>query len=143
MNSLTEFVFYTTPNGHVKLEVFLQEETVWMSQKLLAELFAVDRIVIIKHLSNIFAEGELIEESVSAIFAHTAKDKKIYRTRFYNLDAIISVGYRVNSQRATQFRIWATQTLKEYIVKGFVLNDERLKQGEQVFSKDYFKELLG
>lgn len=107
----------------------------------MAELFGVDRTVITKHLKNIFSEEELSEESVSAIFAHTAEDGKTYQTNFYNLDAIIAVGYRVNSYEATQFRIWATQTLKEFILKGFVMDDERLKNGAH-FGKDYFDELL-
>ena len=107
----------------------------------MAELFGVDRTVITKHLKNIFSEEELIEDSVSAIFAHTAEDGKTYQTNFYNLDAIIAVGYRVNSYEATQFRIWATQTLKEFIIKGFVMDDERLKNGAH-FGKDYFDELL-
>ncbi len=116
-------------------------ETFWLTQKRLAELFSVDRSVITKHLQNIFLTQELEEESVCAIFAHTAEDGKTYQTNFYNLDAIIAVGYRVNSIQATQFRIWATQTLREFIMKGFVLDDERLKQGKR-FGKDYFDELL-
>jgi hypothetical protein len=108
----------------------------------LAELFGVDRSVITKHLRNIFKERELAEESVCALFAQTATDGKTYQTRYYNLDAIIAVGYRVNSYQATQFRIWATKTLREFIIKGFVLDDERLKRGKQVFGKDYFDELL-
>ena len=116
-------------------------ETFWLTQKRLAELFSVDRSVITKHLQNIFLTQELEEESVCAIFAHTAEDGKTYQTNFYDLDAIIAVGYRVNSIQATQFRIWATQTLREYIIKGFVMDDERLKQGKR-FGKDYFDELL-
>ena len=100
------------------------------------------RNLITKHLSNIFDSGELDEKSVCSILEHTAKDEKSYKTKFYNLDAIISIGYRVNSKQATQFRIWATKTLKEFIIKGFVLDDKRLKQGGQVFGKDYFEELL-
>lgn len=137
----SDIIFYTTPKGDVKVEVFFQDETVWLTQKKIAKLFAVDRSVVTKHLRNIFKEGELQENSVSAKIAHTATDGKTYRIQFYNLDAIISVGYRINSQRATQFRIWATQTLKEFIVKGFVLDDKRLKQGKN-FGKDYFEELL-
>ncbi len=137
-----DFLLYSTPNGEVRLEVFIQEETLWLTQKMMAELFDVDRSVITKHLGNIFEERELEDKSVSAIFAHTAEDGKIYQTQFYNLDAIIAVGYRVNSVRATHFRIWATQVLKEFIIKGFTLDDERLKQGKSVFGKDYFKELL-
>jgi hypothetical protein len=107
----------------------------------MAELFGVDRTVITKHLGNIFKEGELMENSVCSIFAHTAADGKIYRTNYYNLDAIIAVGYRVNSYQATRFRIWATKTLREFLIKGFVMDDERLKQGKRVFGKDYFDEL--
>ncbi|CEN36233.1 Virulence protein [Capnocytophaga canimorsus] len=134
--------FYTTPNGDVRLDVLLQNETLWLTQKAIAELFGVQRPAITKHLNNIFESGELEENSVSSILEHTANDGKKYNTKFYNLDAIISVGYRVNSSKATQFRIWATNTLKEYIVKGFVLDNERLKQGQKVFGKDYFRELL-
>ena len=141
MNS-SEIILYTTPQGHIKVEVILRDETVWLTQKAMAELFNVDRTVITKHLGNIFKEGELSEDSVCAKIAHTADDGKTYNTSFYNLDAIISVGYRVNSQQATHFRIWATQTLREFIVKGFVLDDERLKQGGKLFGKDYFDELL-
>ena len=137
----SEIIIYTSPQGNVKIEVYLQNETVWLTQKKISELFDVDRTVITKHLGNIFQEGELEEDSVSANFAHTADDGKIYNTNFYNLDAIISVGYRVNSEKATQFRIWATKTLKEYIIKGFAIDDERLKQGSR-FGKDYFDELL-
>lgn len=137
-----QFVLYTTPNGQVKLEVFIRDETLWLTQKLMAELFGVEVPAISKHLANIFESGELIENSVISILENTAADGKKYETKFYNLDAIIAVGYRVNSKRATQFRIWATQVLKEYIVKGFALNDDRLKQGGQVFGKDYFRELL-
>lgn len=136
-----DIIFYTTPDGQVNIEVFFLSETFWLSQKRLAELFAVDRSVVTKHLQNIFTTKELDENSVCANFAHTAEDGKTYNTRFYNLDAIIAVGYRVNSYQATQFRIWATKTLREFIIKGFVLDDERLKQGKK-FGKDYFEELL-
>ena len=142
MSSDNQFLLYTAPNGAVKVDVFLKDESVWLTQKALAELFGVDRSVITKHLRNIFKEGELAEGSVCANFAHTAEDGKTYRTNYYNLDAIIAVGYRVNSYQATQFRIWATQTLREFIIKGFVMDDERLKQGKRVFGKDYFDELL-
>ncbi len=137
----SQFLIYTSPKGEVKIDVIFQDETIWLSQKKMAELFGVDRTVITKHLKNIFLEAELIENSVSAIFAHTAEDGKTYQTNFYNLDAIIAVGYRVNSYEATQFRIWATQTLKEFIIKGFALDDSRLKNGTH-FGKDYFRELL-
>ncbi len=136
------FIFYTSDNNQVKIQVFVQNETIWLTQKKMAELFGVDRSVITKHLSNIFESLELEEKQVSAIFTHTAEDGKNYQTKFYNLDAIISVGYRVNSSKATQFRIWATTQLKELIIKGFVMNDERLKQAKNVFNQDYFYELL-
>lgn len=137
----SEIIFYTSPKGEIKIEVFFQGETVWLTQKKIAELFGVDRSVVTKHLGNIFQEGELNEKSVSAIFAHTAADGKTYKTQYYNLDAIISVGYRVSSDKATHFRIWATKTLREFIIKGFVLDDERLKNGSY-FGKDYYEELL-
>lgn len=139
---LKKFLLYTAPNGEIRVEVLVQDESVWLTQKAIAELFGVQRPAITKHLLNIFESGELQENSVSSILEHTAEDGKKYDTKFYNLDAIISVGYRVNSTKATQFRIWATQTLKEYIIKGFALDDERLKQGQTIFGKDYFKELL-
>ena len=119
-----DLLLYTTPDGGVKVDVIYAGETFWLSQKKMGELFGVDRSVITKHIQNVFIEGELEENSVCAFFAHTAADGKTYNTQFYNLDAIIAVGYRVNSQRATQFRIWATQTLKEFIIKGFVLDDD-------------------
>ena len=138
----SEIFLYSTSEGNVKVEVILQDETVWLTQQALSEMFGVQRPAITKHLKNIFETGELDENSVSSILEHTAQDGKAYQTKFYNLDAIISVGYRVNSHQATQFRIWATQTLKEYMIKGFVLDDERLKQGTKLFGKDYFDELL-
>ena len=136
------FLLYTAPSGEVRVQVYLKDDTIWLTQKAMSELFGVNVPAISKHLSNIFEEGELQENSVISILETTASDGKNYKTNFYNLDAIISVGYRVNSSKATQFRIWATQTLKEYIIKGFVLDDERLKQGTATFGKDYFKELL-
>ena len=142
MSGQNEFLLYTAPDGAVKVDVFLKDETVWLSQKALAELFGVQRPAITKHLRNIFSTGELVEDSVCSILEHTAGDGKNYSAKYYNLDAIIAVGYRVNSFQATQFRIWATKTLREFIIKGFVLDDERLKQGQQVFGKDYFDELL-
>jgi hypothetical protein len=141
-NSFTEFLLYTTPNGKVKVEIFLRDENVWLTQAKIAELFEIDRSVITKHLKNIFESGELQEDSVCANFAHTAADGKTYQTKFYNLDAIISVGYRVNSRQATHFRIWATQVLKEYIIKGFAMDDERLKNPNNIFGQDYFEEQL-
>jgi hypothetical protein len=133
-----DILLYTDAHGKVKMEVIYQNETFWLSQKKMAELFQVDRSVISKHLKNIFTSAELDEKS-SVQFLHIANSDK--PVAFYNLDAIIAVGYRVNSHRATQFRIWATQTLKEFIIKGFVLDDERLKQGKR-FGVDYFDELL-
>ena len=140
-DSLTEFLLYTTPSSDVKVEIFLHNESVWLPQKRMTELFGVERSVITKHLKNIFDSAELDEDSVSAKIAHTANDGKNYQTKFYNLDAILSVGYRVNSSQATQFRIWATKVLKEYIIKGFAMDDDRLKNG-RYFGKDYFNELL-
>jgi len=140
-DSEPDFLFYTGPDGKLHIEVLYAQETVWLSQKKMAEVFGVDRSVITKHIGNIFEEGELEEGSVSAKFAHTAEDGKSYQTQFYNLDAIISVGYRVNSFEATTFRKWATGVLREYMIKGFAMDDERLKNGTH-FGKDYFRELL-
>ena len=142
MEENTNFIIYSNPNGEVKVDVFVEGETVWLTQKSMGELFGVSKSTISEHLSNIFSDKELDENSVVRNFRTTASDGKNYNTNYYNLDAIISVGYRVNSSKATQFRIWATQTLKEYIIKGFVLDDNRLKQGQTLFGKDYFKELL-
>ena len=141
----SEIILYTTPEGHVKVEVILQDETVWLTQKAMGELFGVVKSTISEHLSGIFEEGELSREATVRNFRTVQQEgnREVSRNiEFYNLDAIISVGYRVNSQQATQFRIWATRTLKEYIIKGFVLDDDRLKQGSQLFGKDYFDELL-
>jgi hypothetical protein len=137
----TEFLLYTAPNGAVKVEVLLSGETLWLTQKRMAELFGVGVPAISKHLKNIFESSELQQDSVISILETTAEDGKKYQTQYYNLDAVISVGYRVNSAQATQFRIWATALIKEYIIKGFAMDDERLKNG-QLFGKDYFKELL-
>jgi hypothetical protein len=137
-----EILLYTTPNGKVKVEIYLQNETIWLTQQKIAELFGVKRPAVTKHLKNIFETGELKEDSVSSILEHTADDDKLYKTKFYNLDAIISVGYRVNSTQATHFRIWATERLKEYIIKGFTMDDERLKNPHNIFGKDYFEEQL-
>jgi len=134
-------LLYTSPNGEIKVEVFFHNENIWLTQKRMAELFDIQVPGINKHLKNIFESGELDEKSVISILETTASDGKIYNTKYYNLDAIISVGYRVNSRKATQFRIWATHNLKEFIIKGFILDDERLKNGKH-FGKDYFKELL-
>lgn len=140
-DELTEFLLYTAPGGKVKVEVLLNNETLWLTQKRMAELFGVQRPAITKHLKNIFDSKELDETSVCSILEHTAEDGKKYQTQYYNLDAVISVGYRVNSAQATQFRIWATALIREYIIKGFAMDDERLKNG-RYFGKDYFKELL-
>jgi hypothetical protein len=137
----SEIIFYQADDGNIKIEVFYHDETFWMTQKKIGELFGVQRPAITKHLKNIFESNELEEDSVSSIMEHTAEDEKKYKTTFYNLDAIIAVGYRVNSNKATKFRIWATKVLKEFITKEFVLDDERLKQGKH-FGKDYFDELL-
>ncbi len=139
------FVLYTDTNGEVKLEVFLQNETLWLTQKAMAELFGVGVPAIAKHLANIYESGELEQETTISILETVQQEGKRTVKRkltFYNLDAIIAVGYRVNSKRATQFRIWATKVLREYIIKGFVLDDDRLKQAKTVFGKDYFEELL-
>ena len=141
----TNFLLYTGNDGKVNVEVFLKDETVWLTQKAMAELFGVNIPAISKHLSNIFESGELQKEATLSILETVRMEgnRQVKRKmELYNLDAIISVGYRVNSYQATQFRIWATRTLKEFIIKGFVLDDERLKQGNQVFGKDYFDELL-
>jgi hypothetical protein len=141
-NTFTEFLLYTTPDGKVKVEIFLRDENLWLTQKRMADLFGVGIPAINKHLKNIFESGELQEDSVISILETTAEDGKKYPTKFYNLDAIISVGYRVNSRQATHFRIWATQILKEYIIKGFAMDDERLKNPNNIFGKDYFEEQL-
>lgn len=140
-NNESDIIFYTTPDGAVHIEVFFQNETFWLSQKKMADLFGVEVNTINYHLKEIFKSAELQEDSVIRKIRITAEDGKNYLTNFYNLDAIIAVGYRVNSFQATQFRIWSTRTLREFIIKGFVLDDERLKQGQR-FGKDYFDELL-
>lgn len=142
MSQDIQFILYNLPEKDGKVQVIIRYETLWCTQKAMAQLFGVDRTVISKHLKNIFESSELQQDSVCAKFAHTAEDGKIYNTQFYNLDAVISVGYRVNSLQATRFRQWATKILNEYIKKGFVLDDDRLKQGTAVFGKDYFRELL-
>ncbi len=135
----TNIIMYTTEDGLTKIEVSFDDETVWLSTDQMAELFQRDKSTISRHIKNIFAEGELSRDSVVANFATTASDGKIYQVIYYNLDVIISVGYRVKSHRGTQFRIWATGILKEYIKKGFVLDDERLKN---LGGGNYFDELL-
>lgn len=139
MENKGEVVIYQTEDGLTKLEVNLQDETVWLSIDQMAELFQRDRSVIGKHVRNIFKEGELVKDSVWAKFAYTASDGKEYNVDFYNLDVIISVGYRVKSQRGTQFRIWANSVLKEYLIKGFAMDDDRLKGNG---GGNYWKELL-
>ena len=147
-NNFTEFLLYTTPNGKVKVEIFLRDENIWLTQDKIALLFGVQRPAITKHLKNIFESGELNENAVSSILEHTTQHGAIKgktqtnEVKFYNLDAIISVGYRVNSTQATHFRIWATERLKEYIIKGFTMDDERLKNPNNIFGKDYFEEQL-
>jgi len=141
-NGFSEFLLYTTPNEEVKVEIFLKDENIWLTQEKIAILFGVQRPAITKHLKNIFEARELQEDAVSSIMELTAEDGKNYQTKFYNLDAIISVGYRVNSAQATHFRIWATERLKEYIIKGFTMDDERLKNPNTIFGHDYFEEQL-
>jgi len=141
----SNFLIYTAADGKVKVDVFVKDETVWLTQKTMAELFGVKIPAISKHLANIYKTGELQQEATLSILETVQKEGQRQVSRdmeFYNLDAIIAVGYRVNSYQATQFRIWATKTLKEFIIKGFVLDDERLKQGGAVFGRDYFEELL-
>ena len=143
-----KFLMYRSADGDVSVNAIIKDETIWLTQKAMAELFGVQVPAISKHLKNIFSEGELDEKLVISKMEittpHGAMKGKTQNseTKFYNLDAIISVGYRVNSRRATQFRIWATGILKEYIIKGFAMDDERLKQARTVFGKDYFRELL-
>lgn len=137
-----QFLLYQSVEETVSVNAVIMNETIWLSQKGMAELFGCSSDNISLHLKNIFNEGELEKEAVTERISVTASDGKKYKTQYYNLDAIISVGYRVNSKRATNFRIWATGVLKEYMIKGFTLDDERLKQGKTAFGKDYFKELL-
>ncbi len=147
-NPNREFLLYKTDNGDIKVDVLLQNETIWMPQSKIAELFNVNIPAISKHLKNIFESGELDEKVVVSILEITTQHGAIVDktqtkpTRFYNLDAIIAVGYRVNSNRATQFRIWATNVLKEYIIKGYTMDVMRLKSPQPLFGKDYFKEQL-
>lgn len=147
LDQSTEFLLYTAPNGEIRVEVLLRDESIWLTQERMADLFGVQRPAITKHLKNIFESNELQEEVVSSILEHTTEHGAVpgltqtHKVKYYNLDAVISVGYRVNSVQATQFRIWATQRLKDYIIKGFAMDDERLKNGRH-FGKDYFRELL-
>ena len=139
-----QLIFYTTPEGNIKVEVIYEGETFWLTQKAMANLFGVAVPAVSKHLANIFATKELLKESTISILETVQKEgnRQIKRqVEYYRLDAILAVGYRVNSAQATQFRVWATNTLKEFIIKGFVLDDERLKQGKH-FGKDYFDDLL-
>lgn len=142
---LSKFILYTAPSGAVRVDVFLEGETVWLTQKSMGVLFDTTPQNITIHLKNIYEAGEIEQEATCKEILQVQKEgeREVARNqKYYNLDAIISVGYRVNSTKATQFRIWATNTLKEYIIKGFVLDDERLKQGQTLFGKDYFRELL-
>lgn len=142
MENNFQFLIYRSAEENVSVDAIVKEESIWLSQKGMAELFECSTDNISLHLKNIFSSGELDKNSVTEKISATAADGKNYPTQFYNLDAIISVGYRVNSRRATHFRIWATGILKEYMTKGFVLDDERLKLGKDAFGKDYFRELL-
>lgn len=145
MQDAKNFILYTTENGDVKLEIFIEEETLWLSQKMMSKLFEIESQTINYHIKEIYKSGELEENPTTRKFRIVQKEgnREVKRNiDFYNLDTIIAVGYRVNSKRATQFRIWATSVLKEFIIKGFAISDERLKQGENIFKKDYFRELL-
>ena len=135
------FVIFQTASGKVNIDVFFRDETLWLTQKKMAEMFEVERPAITKHLGNIFREEELNENSVCSILEHTAEDGKKYKTKYYNLNAILAVGYRVNSHRATEFRKWASGVLHDFVVKGFAMDDDRLKQIKH-FGKDYFGEML-
>lgn len=144
-NKEIHYVVYHADETDQTVNAVVQNDSIWVTQKAMADLFGVDRSVITKHINNIYTEEELSQDSTCAKFALVQKEgnRHVRRTlEFYNLDAIISVGYRVNSRKATKFRIWATGVLKEYMIKGFAMDDERLKQGEKVFGKDYFRELL-
>ena len=137
-----EILFYKTENGEVRVEILLFQENLWLTQAKIAGLFEVQKAAISKHLKNIFESGELSEDSVVSRMETTAADGKRYQTNYYNLDAIIAVGYRVNSKKATMFRIWANRVLKEFIIKGYVMDDARLREPENFFGKDYFEEQL-
>ena len=140
-NSTAEFLTFTSQSGENSIEARYEDETIWLTQKLIAELFEKGRSTVTEHLKNIFESGELNENSVCRDFRHTGNDGKSYNTKFYNLDAIISVGYRVNSVRATQFRQWATKVLKDFAIKGFVIDKERMENGSYL-NEDYFEQLL-
>lgn len=143
--SNNNFILYTAPSGNVKIEAYIQDDTIWLTQQKMADVFGVAKSTISEHLSNIYESGELEKQATVRKFrtVQIEGEREVARNlEYYNLDAIISVGYRVNSTKATQFRIWATNVLKEFIVKGFAMDDDRLKQGTTAFGKDYFKELL-
>ena len=142
MSNEIQYLLYSMPDADGKVQVVIKDETLWCTQKAMAQLFGVGVPAISKHLKNIFEEGELVADSVISKMETTAADGKNYTTTYYSLDAIIAVGYRVSSLKATRFRQWATKILNEYIKKGFAMDDERLKQGTAVFGKDYFRELL-
>lgn len=142
ISDYTEFLMYTTPNGKINIEIFLYDENIWLTQKRMAELFDTTVQNINMHLASIFENYELKKEGVIKEFLITADDGKKYKTSHYSLDAIIVVGYRINSKKATNFRIWATERLKEYIIKGFTMDDERLKNPYNIFGQDYFEEQL-
>ena len=142
MSNEIQYLLYSMPDADGKVQVVIKDETLWCTQKTMAQLFGVGVPAISKHLKNIFEEGELVADSVISKMETTAADGKNYTTTYYSLDAIIAVGYRVSSLKATRFRQWATKILNEYIKKGFAMDDERLKQGTAVFGKDYFRELL-
>ena len=142
MSNEIQYLLYSMPDADGKVQVVIKDETLWCTQKAMAQLFGVGVPAISKHLKNIFEEGELAADSVISKMETTAADGKNYTTTYYSLDAIIAVGYRVSSLKATRFRQWATKILNEYIKKGFAMDDERLKQGTAVFGKDYFRELL-
>ena len=142
MEREVQFLLYNMPEDSGKVQVIIKDETIWCTQKAMAQLFGVGVPAVSKHLKNIFDEGELAADSVISKMETTAADNKTYETSFYSLDAIIAVGYRVSSLKATRFRQWATKILNEYIKKGFAMDDERLKQGTAIFGKDYFRELL-
>lgn len=142
LTTQSDFMFYASKDGTANIQVAVEDDTVWVTQNGMAEIFDIDSSGISKHLKNIFESNELDKSSVVAKIATTGGDGKTYQVKYYNLDAIISVGYRVNSYKATRFRIWAIDIIKEYLVKGFAMDDERLKQGKTLFGKDYFDELL-
>jgi len=148
MERKNEIIIYQTKEGKSRLEVKLQQENLWLSLNQIAELFERDKSVISRHIKNIFKEGELDNNSVVAFFATTASDGKVYQVEHFNLDLIISVGYRINSKRGTQFRIWATQTLKDHLVKGYTINEKRLKEQQEKFKElhqtvEFLKNTIG